>query len=114
MPKKKKKPIKVKKKAKKRLVVRKALPSKKQKKKGVETKKKQQGTTVEEKIEMFLKRGKDRGFVTYAEILQGFPLIENDLETLELLYKKFEEGNVEVLETREFLDVPGEAPAGKR
>ncbi|MBI4134550.1 MAG: sigma-70 family RNA polymerase sigma factor [Candidatus Sungbacteria bacterium] len=74
-----------------------------------------EASTVEQKIEKLVKRGKERGFVTYAEILQEFPLIENDLDTLELLYQKFEEGNVEVLETREFLDVPPVAPpAGKK
>lgn len=68
------------------------------------------------KIEALLKKGKDRGFVTYAEILQEFPAIENDLTTLELLYQKFEEAHVEVLETREFLDAPQEKaqPSDKR
>lgn len=71
---------------------------------------------VEEKIENLLKRGNNRGFVTYAEILAEFPTIETDLDTLELLYQKFEEANVEVLETREFLEVPQvEAPTtGKK
>lgn len=65
-----------------------------------------QASKPEDKIETLIRRGKDRGFVTYAEILAEFPLIETDLETLEELYQKFEEANVEVLETREFLDAP--------
>src|SRR3989344_571365 len=61
---------------------------------------------TEAKIANLVKKGKDRGFVTYAEILQEFPTIETHIELLEHLYQKFEDSQVEVLETREFLDMP--------
>src|SRR3989338_10573548 len=61
---------------------------------------------TEAKIANLVKKGKDRGFVTYAEILQEFPTIETHIELLERLYQKFEDSQVEVLETREFLDMP--------
>ncbi|OHA11055.1 MAG: RNA polymerase sigma factor RpoD [Candidatus Sungbacteria bacterium RIFCSPLOWO2_02_FULL_48_13b] len=64
-----------------------------------------------------VKRGQDRGFVTYAEIMQEFPTIETNIPLLESLYQRFESGQIEVLETREFLDIPAEAgvePKGKR
>ncbi|MBI3627837.1 MAG: sigma-70 family RNA polymerase sigma factor [Candidatus Sungbacteria bacterium] len=61
---------------------------------------------TELKIQHLLKKGGDREFVTYAEIMAEFPQIETDLETLERLYQKFEAANIEVLEAREFLDAP--------
>src|SRR3989338_801457 len=61
---------------------------------------------TEAKIANLVKKGKDRVFVTYAEILQEFPTIETHIELLERLYQKFEDSQVEVLETREFLDMP--------
>src|SRR3989338_7055016 len=66
---------------------------------------------AEAKIEGLIKKGRDRGFVTYAEIMQEFPTIETDIELLESLYQKFEDARVEVLETREFLDVVEEDAA---
>jgi len=38
--------------------------------------------------------------------MQEFPTIENDIALLERLYQRFEDKQVEVLETREFLDMP--------
>jgi len=61
---------------------------------------------AEDKISNLVTKGKNRGFVTYAEILQEFPTIETDIQLLESLYQKFEDNQVEVLETREFLDMP--------
>src|SRR3989344_1702152 len=72
---------------------------------------------IEKKIMGLVKRGQDRGFVTYAEIMQEFPTIETNIPLLESLYQRFESGQIEVLETREFLDIPAEAgvePKGKR
>ncbi|MBI2096767.1 MAG: sigma-70 family RNA polymerase sigma factor [Candidatus Sungbacteria bacterium] len=73
--------------------------------------------TIEQKIENLVKKSRERGFITYAEILQEFPTIETDISTLESLYQKFEDAHIEVLETREFLDVAGEKaepPKGKK
>ena len=72
---------------------------------------------TEAKIESLIKKGQDRGFVTYAEIMREFPTIETDISLLESLYQKFEDARVEVLETREFLDVADEGvtlPKGKK
>ena len=67
-------------------------------------------TTVEGKIEALLKRGRERGFVTYAEILGSFPNIEDDISFLEELYRKFEDISIDVLEAKELIEVPEEGP----
>ncbi|MEK7149085.1 MAG: RNA polymerase sigma factor region1.1 domain-containing protein, partial [Patescibacteria group bacterium] len=64
--------------------------------------------TKEQRLEAILKRGRGRGFVTYAEILHYFPTIEEEISLLEDLYMKFEEENIEVLETKEFLNLDEE------
>ena len=64
--------------------------------------------TNEGKIETLLKRGKNRGFVTYAEIIYYFPNIEEEISIIEDLYTRFESENIEVLETRELLNVQEE------
>ncbi|MEN9524079.1 MAG: hypothetical protein RL536_148 [Candidatus Parcubacteria bacterium] len=50
-------------------------------------------------------RGRDRGFVTYDEILKEFPQIENDIFFLDELYSKFTAANVDVLEGGGLLEV---------
>ena len=70
--------------------------------------------TNEQKIESLMKRGRNRGFVTYAEILYYFPNIEEELSIVEDLYGKFETENIEVLETRELLNVQEEKERGAR
>ncbi len=67
---------------------------------------------AEQKIEALLKRGRERGFVTYSEILYYFPAIEDDIILLENLYERFEKDSIEVLETKEFIG-DGDA-AGKK
>ena len=58
---------------------------------------------AENKIDALLARGRDRGFVTYAEILYYFPMIEDDVLLLEDLYERFEKEHIEVLESKEFI-----------
>jgi hypothetical protein len=43
-------------------------------------------------------KGKDRGFITYDEILKEFPTIEEDIIFLEELYEKFSAAGIDVLE----------------
>jgi RNA polymerase primary sigma factor len=59
----------------------------------------------DERIDAFVKKGKERGFVTYSEIFAAFPHIEHDILVLEDLYARFEAASVDVLEGREFLDI---------
>ncbi|HWB34247.1 MAG TPA: sigma-70 family RNA polymerase sigma factor [Candidatus Paceibacterota bacterium] len=64
------------------------------------------------KAEALMERGRQRGFVTYDEILKSFPNIETDVMFLEELYEKFSTAHIDVLEGGGMLDVSDE-PADK-
>jgi len=51
-----------------------------------------------EKANRLLARGRERGYVTYDEILREFPTIEEDVLFLEEMYDKMSTANVDVLE----------------
>jgi len=59
----------------------------------------------EAKSNRLVQKGRDRGFVTYDEILKEFPQIENDVLFLDELYTKFATANVDVLEGGGLLEV---------
>lgn len=63
---------------------------------------------IEEKINLLVKRARPRGFVTEAEILKYFPQIEQDISVLEMIYDRLEKENIQVSETKEFLELPAE------
>ena len=48
--------------------------------------------------EQLIEKGKERGYVTYSEILKSFPHVENDVDFLESLYERFSAAGVDVLE----------------
>ncbi|OHA26934.1 MAG: hypothetical protein A3C06_02240 [Candidatus Taylorbacteria bacterium RIFCSPHIGHO2_02_FULL_46_13] len=56
------------------------------------------------KLDHLLVRGKERGFITYDEILKEFPTIEQDIIFLENLYTKLAEAGIDVLESGGMLD----------
>ncbi len=58
----------------------------------------------EEKVTMLLDRGRDRGFITYGEILAEFPRIEENIILLENFYQKLEIAGVDVLEEKGFIE----------
>ncbi len=59
-------------------------------------------------------KGKERGFVTYDEILKEFPTIEQDIVFLDELYSRFTIGGIDVLEGGGLLEVePEPAPVKK-
>ena len=66
------------------------------------------------KAEKLIAKGRERGFVTYDEILKEFPTIEDDIIFLEELYEKFNVAGVDVLEGGGLLDVPVEDLAPKK
>ena len=51
-----------------------------------------------------LYKGKERGYITYDEILKEFPTIEDDILFLEELYEKFSVSGIDVLEGGGLLD----------
>ncbi len=62
----------------------------------------------ENKMKGLVMRGKDRGFVTYDEILKEFPTIEEDVVFLEDLYSKLAVAGVDILEGGGLLETPSE------
>ena len=60
------------------------------------------------KSERLLRKGKERGFVTYDEILKEFPMIEEDIVFLDDLYAKLHSAGVDVLEGGGILDLSQE------
>ena len=59
---------------------------------------------IQKKAEELLSKGRQRGFVTYDEILKEFPVIEGDILFLEELYEKFSTANIDVLDSGGMLD----------
>ena len=59
---------------------------------------------LEERAKVVIARGRQRGFITYSELLKEFPTIESDLIFLEELYDRFDEAGVDVLEEGSLLD----------
>jgi RNA polymerase primary sigma factor len=53
---------------------------------------------IDGKTDRLLARGRERGYVTYDEILKEFPKIEEDIIFLEELYEKFSTAGVDILE----------------
>ena len=49
------------------------------------------------KADKLIAKGKERGFVTYDEILKEFPTIEEDIVFLEELYEKFSTAGIDDL-----------------
>ncbi|HOK20666.1 MAG TPA: sigma-70 family RNA polymerase sigma factor [Candidatus Paceibacterota bacterium] len=60
----------------------------------------------EEKLQNLIKKGRERGFITEAEILTTFPQVENDISLLEEIYDLCEKSNIEVIESKDLLELP--------
>ena len=65
------------------------------------------------KMERLISRGKERGFVTFDEILKEFPTIETNIIFLDELYKTLHTLGVDILEGGGLLEMP-EEETGKR
>ncbi len=63
---------------------------------------------LNDKIEELLTKGRNRGFVSFDEILKYFPNIEENIVLLEELYEKFSIAGVDVLEGGNLLNDPEE------
>jgi len=51
-----------------------------------------------DKAEMLILKGKERGYITYSEILKEFPTIEEDINFLDTLYERFTTAGIDILE----------------
>jgi len=58
------------------------------------------------KMDRLTSRGKERGFVTYDEILKEFPTIETNIILLDELYDKFNTLGIDILEGGGLLEMP--------
>ena len=61
-----------------------------------------------EKVELLIKKGRRRGFVTYSEILYLFSDIEKDIKGIEELYNRLEREEIEIKEAKGFLSLEKE------
>ena len=50
------------------------------------------------KADNLIKKGRERGYITYSEILKEFPHIENDVSFLDELYERFTTTGIDILE----------------
>src|ERR1700722_6563215 len=69
---------------------------------------------MDRKADKLIVKGKERGFVTYDEILKEFPAIEEDIVFLEELYEKFSVAGIDVLEGGGLLEINVEELAPKK
>lgn len=60
-----------------------------------------------------LQKGKERGFITYDEIIRYFPTIESDILYLEELYEKIAASGIDILEGGNLLDLDETEGKGK-
>jgi len=67
---------------------------------------------LEHKLTSLISRGRERGFITFDEILRVFPEIENNIDFLEEVYERMSVMGVDVIESGGLLDAtPEEEPA---
>ena len=59
----------------------------------------------EQKAIKLLDKGKDRGFITYDEVLKEFPNVESDVEFLDELYMRLGSSGVDIVEGGGLLDM---------
>lgn len=89
----------------KKKVLKKKVPKKKVLKKSVKkivkkapVKKRRSHKAMEIKAERLLTKGRERGYVTYDQILKEFPKIEEDVMFLEEMYERFSVASIDILE----------------
>ncbi len=105
------------KKQKNKVVKKKVSPPKSKTKKAEKKKvapKQNKAKELELKAQKLIQKGKERGFVTYDEILKEFPTVEQDIVFLDELYTKLSTSGVDILEGGGLLEVEPEAPAPKK
>ncbi len=69
---------------------------------------------IEQKSNRLMSKGRERGFVTYDEILKEFPTIEENIIFLEELYERFNVASIDVLEGGGMLEDKNEELLSRR
>lgn len=85
---------------KKKITAKKKAPVKKLKKR----KKRVINVITPEKLDELVKKGKTRGFVTFSEILNYFPNIEENMIELDQMFGKLEQLSIDVKDSKGYLD----------
>src|SRR6266567_2606386 len=62
---------------------------------------------AQDKVEALIRLGKERGYITYDEILREFPTIEDNVVLLEDMYERFGTAGIDVLEGGGMLEDAG-------
>jgi len=57
-----------------------------------------------EKLDELVKKGKTRGFVTFSEILNHFPNIEENMREMNMMFDKLEQLSIDVKDSKGYLD----------
>lgn len=91
---------------KRRTKIKKSVKLPKGKKISAKIEKEKRLSLKEEKLQNLIKKGRERGFITEAEILTTFPQVENDISLLEEIYDLCEKSNIEVIESKDLLELP--------
>ena len=60
----------------------------------------------EDKVAMLIHLGKERGYITFDDVLREFPTIEDDILLLEEMYERFGAAGIDVLEGGNMLEDP--------
>lgn len=69
---------------------------------------KKEQEVYEAAVDQLVVRGRQRGFVTFSEILQFMPQVERNISLLEDLYSKLEAENITLQEAKELLELEGQ------
>ena len=72
------------------------------------------GLNFPDELMYLIKKGRQHGFVTYKEILQGFPEPEKDIEIIDEFMGYLSSIGVEITESKSLLDIPGEDEKKKK
>lgn len=72
------------------------------------------GEELERKAAKLITKGKERGYITYDEILREFPHVEQDLIFLDELYARFSQSGIDVLEGGGLLSLEPEDDPSKK
>ena len=90
------------------------MPTKKTTSKKKTTRVSKKAKEQEKKLQQLLSLGKERGFITFDQILKEFPTIEDDILFLEELYEQFSVLGIDVLEGGGLLSDPVEEEKNKK
>lgn len=67
-----------------------------------------------EKLDELIRKGKTRGFITFSEILNYFPNIEQNIQELNSMFDRLEQLSIDVRESKGYLDTEDVKKKGRK